>query len=456
MSAPIYDFSSHPEITTLLSSLVEEQQWLRHPFAQLMSPPFYKFKKGVDVGVAGLEGQAFTGAPIEMQKAFIAEGGTSMLIPVRSRYTGTPLFGDANARGKGEKPKFATRTVQINKTIKPFSIPTGMQEQQFPKKWKKLVNDIKSGAGEWISDWTCTNILSTFLNGYSTELTFPVAGGGLAVTAMSHPNFFVPNGTGGASQVGIDPATNTYTASARPGTVAYETAVTAAVNNLTNATTQACTAKFIGAIVKKAGRMKIPRIAMKNSHPFYPIFLKDSAYDQLSQDPEFIAQAQSLKLTDLADTPLGYGGGFYIKGAAIFNDTTLWCAHTLTEGIDTGIAANVTEYGPRPSTAQRADGWQVDGTLGMIDSGDDAMGILLGASAMTIGTGRNLTFKDQFDNFEEVHELAAIMIQSMVRNETYDILGQLKDNVSGAALTAGNFYENTSSLVFATRSPYNG
>ena len=73
---------------------------------------------------------------------------------------------------------------------------------------------------------------------------------------------------------------------------------------------------------------------------------------------------------------------------------------------------------------------------------------------MTIGTGRNLHFEEQFDNFNEVQELASIMIQSQVRNETYDLLGQLKDTVSGAALAAGDFYENTSSLVFATYSPY--
>jgi hypothetical protein len=453
MGAPIYNFSSHPEVTTLLSAIVEKQQWYRHVFAGFMSPPFYKYQTGVDIGAAGLEDQRFTGAPIEMQKAFIAEGGTSMLIPVRSRFTDTPLFGDANARGKGEAMKFATRSVQINKTIKPFTIPTGMEEQKL-KRWKKLINDVKTGGGEWISDWTCTSILSTMLNGFSPDLTFPVVGGGLGVSAISHPNFFIPNGLGGATQVGIDPATNTYTVGSRPGTSGYETAITAAVNSLTNPTTQACTSDFIGAIVKKANRLKIGRIVVKNSHPFYPIFLKDSAYDQLSNDPKFIATAQQLKLTDLADSPLGYGGGYYWKGAAIFNDATLWAAHTALD--DAAIAANVTEYGPRPSTAQRNDGWTVDGTLGMVDSGDNAIGILLGRSALTVGTGRNLHFEEQFDNFGEVHEVAAIMIQSQVRNETYDLLGKLKDNVSGAALTAGDLYENTASLIFATRSPYNG
>ena len=456
MAAPIYNFSSHAEVSTLLSTIVEEQQWNRHVFAGMMSPPFWKYKKGINIGAAGLEDQSFTGAPIEMQKAFIAEGGTSMLIPVRTRYIDAPLFGDANGRGKGEAVKFATRTVQINKTMKVFSIPTGMQEQGL-KRWKKLITGVKEGASEWISDWTCTNILNTFLNGYSTDLVNPVKMGGVAVTAVSHPNFFYPDGSGGAKQIGIDDSvggTQTYTTSSRPGTAAYETAVTAAINTLTNKTTQGCTADFISSIVKKANRMKIPRITVKNNHPFYPIFLKDSAYDQLSKDPQFISTAQLLKLTDLADSPLGYGGGFYWKGAAIFNDATLWCAHTTVD--DSNISANVTEYGPRPSSAERTTGWTVAPTLGAVDSGDTAVGILLGASAMTIGTGKNLVFKEQFDNFEEVQELAAIMIQSQVRNETYDYLGKLKDTVSGTALSANDFYENTSSLVFATRSPYNG
>ena len=451
MAAPIYNFSSHPEIRTLLSAMVEEQQWFKHTFAGFMSPPFYKVKTGRDIGAAGLEDQSFTGAPIEMQKAFINEGGTEMLIPVRTRFVDSPLFGDSNGRGKGEPVKFSTRSVRINKTMKVFSIPTGMQEQAL-KRWKKLITATKDGASEWISDWTCTSILSTFLNGYSPDLTFPVSGNGMGVSIVSHPNFFIPDGTGGATQVGIDGTTHTYTASARPGTVAYETALTTALNTLASATTQACSAKFIQNIVKRANRMKIPRIVVKNSHPFYPIFLKDSAYYQLSQDSDFIATAQQLKLTDLADSPLGYGGGYYWQGAAIFNDSTLWAAHTATD--DGNISANVTEYGPRPSTALRNQGWTIDPTNGMIDAGTRAVGILLGASAMTIGTGRNLHFEEQFDNFNEVQELAAIMIQSQVRNETYDLLGQLKDTVSGAALAAGDFYENTSSLVFATYSPY--
>ena len=455
MAAPIYNFSSHPEVTTLLSAVVEEQQWYRHVFAGFMSPPFYKHKTGKDIGAAGLEDQSFTGAPIEMQKAFIAEGGTDMLIPVRTRFLDPPLFGDQNGRGKGEKVKFATRTVSVNQTLKVFSIPTGMEEQKL-KRWKKLITATKDGASEWISDWTCTNIINTMLNGYSTDLTYPVIGGGRAVSIISHPNFFIPDGAGGATQVGIDSTTNTYTSGSRPGKSGYETAVTSAINSLSNAQTQGCTSDFISALIKKANRLKIPRIAVKNSHPFYPIFLKDSAYDQLSKDQVFRATAQQLKLTELADSPLGYGGGFYWMGAAIFNDSTLWCAHTLTEGVDTGISANVTEYGSRPSTAQRAAGWTINPTNGSVDTGNIPVGILLGASAMTIGTAKNLYFQEQFDNFELVQELAAIMIQSDVRNETYDLLGQLQDNMSGAALSAGDFYENTSSLVFATYSPYNG
>jgi hypothetical protein len=40
------------------------------------------------------------------------------------------------------------------------------------------------------------------------------------------------------------------------------------------------------------------------------------------------------------------------------------------------------------------------------------------------------------------------MIKSVVRNETYDTLGQVP------GLTKGDFYENTSSLIGITNSPY--
>jgi hypothetical protein len=46
------------------------------------------------------------------------------------------------------------------------------------------------------------------------------------------------------------------------------------------------------------------------------------------------------------------------------------------------------------------------------------------------------------------------MIQSVVRNDVYDTTGMLVDNISQAALNAGDFFENSSSLAFATYSPF--
>ena len=70
-----------------------------------------------------------------------------------------------------------------------------------------------------------------------------------------------------------------------------------------------------------------------------------------------------------------------------------------------------------------------------------AVGFLIGQSALTVGTGENIHIEEQFKDFGETHEIAFTMIQSVVRNDIFDTLGMLSDNVSNVALSKGDFYD---------------
>ncbi len=455
MAASVFDFSSNPELRTLLELDMQYQQWRDHKFSRWMAPNYVKYMKTVDVGAHGPGGVAWTGAPIETQEAFIQEGRTDMLIPIRNRLVGAPVFGDVTLKGKAEAAKYGFRSVRINQTRKAYAPPTGYQLQK-TKQWKKnLVGGARTDLGKWLSDWTATGIQMAMHTGYSLDLTMPVAAGGLAISYVSHPNFFVA----GSGQVGIDASTQTYTVGSRPGTSGYEAAVEAAINGLTGAAGQTCTAAFISDLVVSAARLKIPPIVTEKGFPFYPVWLKDSAWKQLKRDPDFVSLAKSLFISDLRDHPLGNGMIAYYDGAAIFTDLMLFNAYT--NAMDSNVTAGTVQYGPRPVAADVANGWKINPTAGQLDTGaadtvtsNAAIGFLIGQSALTIGTGEKVQFTEQLDDHEIVQEIGIRMIQSIVRNETYDTLGILTDNISGAALTAGDFYENTSSLVFATYSPF--
>jgi len=447
MAASIFDLTGNPELRTLLALEMEEQQWHEHRFARWMAPNFVQYVKGKEVGSVGSRGGGFTGAPIEVQTAFIQEGRTDMLIPVNSRLTAPPVFGGTTLKGTAEAPAFGFRAVRINETRKAYAPPTGMQRQK-TKQWAKtLINEARTHLKRHLSNWTAINIQLAMYTGASTDLTMPVSAGGLGQAYVSHPNFFVA----GLGRVGIDPATGTYTSGARPGTSAYEQAVESALNGL-ETSKKGCTVAFIRNIVTEATRLKIQPIVLESGFEFYPIWLKDSQFNQLITDPEFSSLAKSLHISELENHPLGNGMGIYIAGAVIYPDKMLYCAYTHND--DAGIPTGKVEYGPRPGAKYRGLGWKFNPELGALDTGTKAVGILVGQSALTIGIGERMTFTEQTDDHENVYEIGYRMIQSIVRNETYDTLGIMKDPISGEKLNAGDFYENTSSLVFATYSPY--
>ena len=149
----------------------------------------------------------------------------------------------------------------------------------------------------------------------------------------------------------------------------------------------------------------------------------------------------------LATHPLATGAMAFVSGACIYTDLNLFGARTNTD--DGNITAGTVEYGPSPSAAERALGFKVGNWMENLDVSDKKIGFLMGQGALAIGVGERMVFTELIDDHEFVKEIGIRTIQSVVRSDIFDYDGIV------AGLSAGDFYENTSSLVFGTFSPHN-
>jgi hypothetical protein len=417
----------------LLAERLYRQQWYRNKFAQWVAPNFIKAIRGKEeVGPIAPEGPNWTGAPIEVHEEFVKMGRTTLDIPVRNRLVESPVYGDKPLKGTGERAVLTFRTVTINYTRKAYNPPTGMSEQIVRQFADDLVKNANTYLTEWWNDYHPGNFLLSYLAGASRDLIAPAAAGGRAVSIVSHPHFF----TAGAGECSY--------AAGRPGTAAYEATVEAAINGVTDVASDRMSVGLIRNLVIEAARAKIMPIIMKNGFDFYPIWIDDSQWVQLQDDADWKDWMRRLPV-DLINNPLANNAVAFIHGAAIYVDNRMFAAYT--NAINANVTAGTVEYGPRPSAAELGKGLKIGNTITNRDTGDRKVAILVGQSSLSVGVGKRMEFTDLVDDHGFLVEIGINTIQSVVRNDIYDYDGL----VSG--LTAGDFAENTSSLVVATYSP---
>ena len=438
MAVYVSNFTNYDELRILLAEKMRRQAWWASSFGQWIGPNFVKKNNGVSayesISPGGVR-QKWTGAPIEVVNGFVSQGRTEMEIPVLNRLTGRTTFGNQQLFGKGEVNLYGFRTIKINQQRKSWTKPTGYEAQKV-KHWRKdLMMNGASQLTQWYSDYFTEMILAGLLNGQSQDVTGATAAGGLGATAYSHPNFFVA----GAGRVSWNSGTGTFTNT--PLSAAYEADVASAIDGCATGLTYA----FLKNLAVEASRLKIPPLISSKGNRFYAVWLKDAAFQQLLADADFQATLKSLHISSMDEHPLGNLGGIYVAGLAIFNDMKLWSART--NAIDSNVTAGTVEYGPTPTAAERNAGFTVGNTLTQLDTGAKAIGVLAGANMLTIGEGEKPEFYEQTEDFGLHYEMESRFIQSVVRNDVVDKLG----TITG---TAGKFYENTSSLVFCTNSPF--
>lgn len=439
----IFSFTSRAN-PNLLSRRAYLQQWRDHPFGKFVAPEFVKGNTGKDTSESNLPqpGDAkFTGAPIEVFEEFIKMGKTDMDIPVRNRLTGLPVHGDKPVKGTGERSILMYRSVQINYTRKAYNPPTGMSLQIVKDYADQVAFNADEQLRTWLNDYHPGNFILSMCTGYSRDLLMPSASGGRAETIISHPHFY----TAGAGKVSYG--------GGRPGSAGYEASVEAAVNGLTDTAGDYMSLQFLKNLKIEAIRNKIAPVLIKGGHKFFMVWITDAQWVQLQNDADWKDFYKRIP-EPFVSHPVVTGAVAMYDGMCIYVDQDLFAAHTNANSGGVVTAGKVW-YGPLPTSAEAAAGITVGNFIEDIDTGDVKVGFIVGASALSVGVGvpqgkdgrfgSKIQYTDLVDDHGFVQEIAISMIQSVVRNDIFD-----RD---GYVLTAGDFYENTSSLAFATYSP---
>lgn len=436
----------------ILAEKLYRQQWKRNSFGLWVAPEFIKATRDTsDVVVPGVEesGVKFVGSPIEVFKQFVTQGKTTLDIPVRVRLTGQPVYGDKVLKGTEEAGKLVFRTVKINLLRKAYSKPSLMSAQVTLPYLENLMMEASEYLTQWFNDYHPGNFICAMTAGYSIDLLQGVLAGGKGLDIVSHPNFYILGGT-----------KVTY-ANGRPGThgaTSYEHEVMDAVDGCSSATTNAVTVKKIAALVLTAQRLKIQPLLMKAGFRRFAIWLSDAQWHQLRNDTDF--KDWYIRLPqELDGHPLATGAKADLHGAIIYVDQNLPHAVTPTNR-DANYQtppANTVWYWPQPTAVEYAAGYNVGNMIERRCDQDRKIGFLIGQSALSVGVGvpvsggkkgPSMQFVEQYDDYGAIAGIGIATIQSVVRNDIYD-----QDGVTG--LTAGDFYENTSSLVFCSNSPDN-
>jgi hypothetical protein len=435
MAFSVFQYASKMN-PVLLARLMYLQQWRDNPFGKWVGPEFVTNSGMASTSVpVQPSGPKWTGAPIEVHEEFVKAGRTDMDIPIRNRLTGRPVYGDAPLYGKGERAVVTFRSIPINYTRKAYNPPTGMSEQIVKQYADKLIGDANNFLRQWWNDYHPGNFILTMLAGASSDLITGTPLGGRGIGIVSHPNFFCA-GSGQVSYAG-----------GRPGTAGYEASVEAALDGLTNTPEDKMSVGLVKNLRVEANRARINPIVVKGGFKFYAMWISDAQWVQLENDPDFKDIYKRLPIGDVASHPLLNSAVAYIGGVCIFVDMNLWGART--NASDSDVSAGTVEYGPAPTAAERAAGHKVGNWVPneSRDTNDRKIGFLVGQQAMSVGVGKNMEFTEEIADHGFVKEIGINTIQSVVRSDVYD-----KDGLV-AGLSAGQFHENTSSLVFATYSP---
>jgi hypothetical protein len=426
----------------LLAERMRRQQWRKNIFGPWVAPEFIKVAKDtVDVTTPGSDMPKFTGAPIEVHDAFMKYGKTTMDIPVLQRLTARPKYGDKTLKGTGEGAKVIYRTVQINQTRKAYSPPQGISAQVALPYLESELWKAEDHLTTWLNDYHPGNFIYSMLAGASLDLIAPAAEGGRAVSVVSHPNFIVA-GSGPVAYTG-----------GKPGTAGYELSVESALGGLSDTSTDWLSVALVRKLTKEAARRRIAPIVVNGKFKFYAMWISDSQWMQLQNDSEFKDWMKRLPET-LKTSPLATGAEAWIDGTAIYVDQNLFGARI--NATDSNVTAGTVEYGPAPSTVERAAGYKVGNWIENRDTNNIKVGFIIGQNALAVGVGvpllgsqkgSKIRMTEENDDHGMIVEIGMALVQSVVRTDVYD-----QDGMNDG-YTAGDFYENTGSIVFATYSP---
>lgn len=400
----------------LLSKKLEKATWWKSkwsPFIGWIDKDKYK-----KVGSYGTSGVAFrpTGNLIDVVKEFEREGSVYMDVPILYPLTNQPTFGAQRLRGREEVRKILNKKVAINQIRHGIQLQDNKMSSQVLKKPEVRMALMEKGTADlqdWFSRWLAMQPYFSLLHGFSDNLTD--GSYGVNMTPKSHPNFYVAE-------------TGKATWSDTPAT--YELNVGTALAGLTNTANDYFSTKVIRNMIYLARTHRIQPVKLNGSE-YYLIWIHPAQARQLQADTDW-KNAQLYANVRGKDNPLFTGviEAKEYEGALIMIDDTIpHCTirrdeSEQVEGVNYGVSGYMAN--PRSTGALKP-------------------AILTGAGAITAGYGSELEFASEDDDYMQFLGEGAGMICGFERADIID-----SDGYFG---TAGKFYENTSSLVYATYSP---
>jgi len=373
--------------------------------------------------------------PIQVFEDFgKAEGGTSLMIPMKMTLKGRPILNDDVATGRGMRNSFIYKTVRINQIRQVVNVKAGEYNEQIIKKWiKTLLGQGQPQLQDWYRRYVNTSMLKrAFFEGRSYELTAS-APFGLGLSKISHPNMFVA-GNGFVSYTG-----------GKPNTAGYEASVETALNTLGVGDTFNMT--LIKDVASLLGRTKRIMPCIKTSQgEFYVWMITPFQKRQIQDDAEWkqicttiLPREQDPRLNYILNSRIGVGYGFIFC-----EDIGGWGAHT---------NANPNGWATAPSAGSPKFGVEDAGgsdfpDIATLDDSPFQCSVIFGAGgALNLGVAKRTTFHEQVTDFGNQQELEARMIAGCERGDLFDSDAQISGN------TAGDFVENTSSAMVVTYSP---
>ena len=439
------------ENVELRSANMRRQVWYQVPYNDLINfanrlPTEAKVKAVAPKGdLLDMKDAKPNELPIQIYEDFSGkDGGSSMQILTKMTIKPRPVLGDDTLLLKGARQSFVYTSLHVNQVRQAVNTKAGEFNEQVIKKY---VQDLLGQAEPQLTDWFAryignSGIKRAILEGKGHELTSALPFG-RGLSKISHPNFLVA-GNGYVSYGG-----------GKPGTAGYESAVASALDGMTSANTMSLPLLLEWSTFAAREKRLVPCIKTEYGE-YFLCMITPAQHWQLQQDPLWEKIATKVlpfsQKNERANWLLNGRVGYY-QNIVFRVDVLGWGAHT---NANPNWVSKAGSYGtttpPSPTAGTVVYGCYDSGTgdfpdIYGVDDSPFQLATILGAGAVNGGIAKKLSFTAEEVDHANVKEVGAKQMYGFERHDLFDSDAQIAGN------SAGDFVENTGSIVLATYSP---
>jgi len=368
-----------------------------------------------------------SGKPIEMFNDFIQKGRDNMLLPMRMRLTGAPVFGDTVVKGTGEDQDLDWLRLYVNQTRKAVMAQSGAMANEYVKMYN-MVEEAAPRLRDWLTQYDNQDVARAFYEGIGENLSTGTSDDGKGLYKRYHPNTYYNDG-------GV--LTTAGTAGSTKTNANIDTAAASGLYGLTSAILE-----FLNPVMME--RM-IPQIVSESGHPYWAGVISPEQKVTLISDDDFKA-SNRLAWSGLKTNAELRGFVGYYMGFALFEDLASIRAWNTTRG----------DYFGATTEASFAKS--------VLPTDKNQNAIFFGNGALGKGISRGKAkFTTELDDHENIKEIAVSVINGYNRADYFDesIDGEtagggaanaFSKNNASAGVTDAIACTNQSSLILMTKS----